>query len=90
MCVVVLSGMDDADVLFVRNEATTHGSEVRRLELAVDEQAAELFEHTCQMDKGEFRGAGYEREHAFAEKGLAEIHAVETTHQPISTLAAKP
>ena len=57
---------------------------MRRLKLAVDEQTAKLFEQTGQMDQGEFRGTGHEREHTLAEEGLAEAHAVETTHQLFS------
>lgn len=73
----------DTDVFFVGDETASHAAEVRRLKLAVDNLAAEFLEHTGQVDEGKLRGAGDEREHALAEKGRAEVDAVETTHQTV-------
>ena len=72
---------DDADVFFVGDEAAAHGTEVRGLELAVDELASEDFEGTGKLDEGEFRGAGLEGEHAFAKEGSAQVDTIETANE---------
>ena len=60
---------------------------MRGLELTVDEAASVLLEEAGQMDKGEFGGAGNEREHALAEETSTEGDAIETANEPSSTVA---
>lgn len=72
---------DDLHVFFVGDEAAAHGTEVRGLELAVDELASEGVEEAGEVDEGELRGTGFEGEHALAEEGGTEVDAIETSHQ---------
>ena len=78
---------DDAEVFFVGDEAATHGTEVGRFELTVDELASEGVEATGQVDEGELRGAGFEGEHALAEEGGSEVDAIESAHQTGSAIS---
>ena len=54
------------------------------MKLAVDNRTASFLHCTGQVDEGQLRGAGHEREHALAEKGAADVDAVEAADQPLA------
>ncbi len=61
---------------------STHGAEMRGLELTVNKAASVLLKKTGKIDEGEFGGAGNEREHALAEETSTEGDAIETANEP--------
>ena len=72
------SAFQDFHVFLVGDMASTHGAEMRGLELTVNKAASVLLEKTGKIDEGEFGGAGNEREHALAEETSTEGDAIET------------
>lgn len=54
------------------------------MKLAVDNRPASFFHNMGEMDKGQFRGTGYQREHAFAEEGGADVDTIEAADQPFA------
>lgn len=76
------SAFQDFHVFLVGDMTSTHGAEMRGLELTVDEAASVLLEKTGKIDEGEFGGAGNEREHALAEETSTEGDAIETANEP--------
>ena len=53
------------------------------MKLAVDNRTASFLHCMGQMDEGQLRGAGHEREHALAEEGAPDVYAVEAADQPL-------
>ena len=74
---------DELQIFVIADVAAAHGLEVGRLELAVDEGVAELLHEAGKHDEGNLRGAGDEREHAFAEEAAAQGNTVETANERI-------
>lgn len=76
------SAFQDFHVFLVGDMTSTHGAEMRGLELTVNKAASVLLEKTGKIDEGEFGGAGNEREHALAEETSTEGDAIETANEP--------
>lgn len=76
------SAFQDFHVFLVGDVTSTHGAEMRGLELTVNKAAPVLLEKTGKIDEGEFGGAGNEREHALAEETSTEGDAIETANEP--------
>lgn len=76
------SAFQDFHVFLVGDVTSTHGAEMRGLELTVNKAASVLLEKTGKIDEGEFGGAGNEREHALAEETSTEGDAIETANEP--------
>ena len=53
------------------------------MKLAVDNRTASFLHCMGQMDEGQLRGTGHEREHALAEEGAPDVDTVETADQPL-------
>ena len=53
------------------------------MKLAVDNRTASFLHCTGQVDEGQLRGTGHEREHAFAEEGAPDVDTVEAADQPL-------
>ena len=75
------SAFQDFHVFLVGDMTSTHGAEMRGLELTVNKAASVLLEKTGKIDEGEFGGAGNEREHALAEETSTEGDAIETANE---------
>ena len=52
-----------------------------RFKLAVDHDATQLTEITGEIDEGDLRGIGHQREHALAKECPAQIDAIESAHE---------
>ena len=76
---------EDVDVFLVRDVTPAHGTEVGCLELTVDHTAAKGTEQAGKMDESEFRGTGYQREHALAKERCAKVDPIESTHETIGS-----
>lgn len=74
---------DNSDIFLVRNVTATHSTKVRRFELTVDHKPSKHLEQTREMDEGQFRGAGHQREHALAKECPTQINAIETTYERV-------
>ena len=75
--------LDDVDVFLVGDIPSSHGSEVRRFKLAVDESTSKYLKHTCEVDEGILGGIRHQREHALAKERGPKVPTLEPTHQPI-------
>jgi len=51
--------------------------------LAVDHDATQLTEITGEIDEGDLRGIGHQREHALAKECPAQVDAIESTHETV-------
>lgn len=54
-----------------------------RLKLAVDHDATQLTEITGEIDKGDLRGIGHQREHALAKECPAQVDTIESTYETV-------
>ena len=80
MLYVCLS-VDNVHVGLVADVAAAHRLQVRRFKLTVYQGASVLLEVLCQSYKGQFRGAGCQREHAFAKEATSDGYAIKSSRQ---------
>ena len=78
---IIIVGVDNLQVLVVRDIMASHRLEMLRLELAVNEFDARLREELGQGDQRNLRCTWLEREHAFAEESATHGDAVEASDE---------
>ena len=76
----ISEGASDLCVFFVGDVAAAHGTEVGRFELTVDKSAPEFAKPGGEVDEGELRGVGNQREHALTEEEIVDDDTIESTH----------
>ena len=81
---------DKGDVFVIGDITATHGTKMGRFKLTVDHEAPEDIEHPGQMDKGQFRGAGNQRKHAFTKETSTQVDTIKATYEAIAILMFLP
>ena len=81
---------DKGDVFVIGDITATHGTEMGRFKLTVNHEAPEDIEHPGQMDKGQFRGAGNQRKHAFTKETPTQVDPIKATYESIAILVFLP